>query len=747
MPRIGPDTHPPSMALLTSADASWASRPARRLADAFAFVLSLAVVGCFGSHGMRPGGDEGPVPPPPDLGPGETDAGPPDHGGPVCDDTPAILSVSRPRYRQQGTAVGGGRYLFSQRGTEGGTRLTLARVTDQGFEVLDEEQIPELARFVESLGPDLAMVHTEDGGRFVTLTGDRIRPRGAFALDHRTLEMALAGDHLYACIAPDWLTTQLVELDAADLDDVRMVGSIAAGCRSVVASSIGPFAYATDGWSGAWRVVPQPSGVSSLEDLGARADALHASGGFLTLATGQGVSLLREADLQVVGSVDTFWVRSARYTSRGLEVYVQASDTLELAVYETRPGETPPLVERSREIVATGTQPMGSANPWASANDGLRLIEVGRFFLLDDDEPYLNEVLDPDTAWPGAMRVDGTDILLRDGRRAVRIDASDPRRPRSVEGGEHGGADVLALELGEPGPPALYGDTRRWSELGLVDGGDWPWSRSLPEAPLAVRTFGPGQRATDGASHDLDYSADPDRRDALHLSGQSLYRTQRAREPAIPLELRLDRYPVPAFEAGPTPAPDLSMVVPSPSGDPFDVLARLHDDAAIAFTTRPSDGASAIYLLPLEPDAAPIGPFEVPWQVIDVAGGGDRVLAVGAEVEAGTTRVMRLVALERQGGALVEVGQRSWPTPREAWPGGRRILHLDRDLAYVQVQEGTPDVSGNVMVGLRLDALDGPMATYPLPELVTMVQGFEVTPYGLVLSAPDTLVIAEPWCR
>lgn len=665
-----------------------------------------------------------------------------------ADGPPRVLSTSRPRFRGTGRAVGSSRYLFATRRGPGSGRtfVVLTRAGADGFDVLDELQVSEVPRDFISLGPDLAAGLTQSGAQFLDLSGDRLRLRGRAQTGAPPNSGAFRSGRLFLCVARDQLARELWEFDAADLDAPLSLGTNpgAGGCLSVASASLGDGAYATVFPSRLIRLVPRPTQTSVVEDLSLAADAVHANAGFLTLATGaSGVRLVDEQDLSEVGSVQGAWVRSARYTSRGLEVYIQETDTLELIVYDVEVGGSPALRPIAREPIATGTAIRGSATGWGSHNEGLRIAEINKVFLLNDRPPFLREIQDPDSSWPGAMYVRGSDIFLRDDQRAVRIDASDPTAPRSIAGGLHGATrDAVALEFEGGEAVGLFGDQFRASALGVVDDVDFFLVGLLPEAPLVARVMDADQRGTDLSQHDLDFSQVVGRRDRLGLVGTNLYRIQRPREDGR--EAQLDRWAANDFIASTAPRSSLSRIIRSPSGDSFGVFARLHDDTAIAFSTTTDNGQSALYWTELTETADPVGPFRVPWAVVDIATHEDRMVVVGVRHTENVDREVYLLTLERRGNALREVSARSW-VPAQTIVGGRRILSFDGQFVYLNFLDGPPGRVGNALVGLRATDLDGPLADYPLPN-ATIADGFEVAPWGLVLSADETLVIAEPWC-
>lgn len=661
---------------------------------------------------------------------------------------PRVLSIARPRFRSAGRAVGRDRFLFATREGPGAGRtfVVLTRADADGFDVLDEQELSEPPRDFISLAPDLAAVLTPSGAQLVDLSGDRLVLRGRVTTGAPPTSGAFGGGRFFLCVASDWLSSDLFEFDATDLDAPRALGTNpdAAGCLTVTAASLDRGAYATTFPSRLVRLTPRPSGISTVEVLSASAEAVHSHAGFLTLATGgAGVRLVRERDLAEVGAVRAAWVRSARHTSRGLEIYVQETDTLELVVYEVDVGGSPSLRSISRETVSVGTSITGQAGGWGSHNDGLRIFERNQVFVLDDAPPFLREIQDPDSSWPGSLYVQGTDVFLRDAHRAVRIDASDPAAPRSIAGGLHGGSrSAVALEFDGARAVGLFGDQFRRGVLGVVDDVDTFRVESFPEAPLVARRMGLGQRAVDFATHDLGFSEVVGRRDRLSLVGESVYRLQRPREGAR--QARLDRWWATDFLAAPRPPPVETRIIRSPSGDRLDVFARRHDDAALAFSTRPEDGGSAIYWSPLAGPSDPIGPFKVPWEVVDLASHGDRVFALGVDRVANVDRVVFLLSLERSGDELRALGARSW-APSQTIVGGRRILGFDGQFVYLNFLDGSPERAGNALIGLRVTDLEGALADYPLPD-APVADAFEVAPWGLVLAADETLVIAEPWC-
>mgnify|MGYP001793656293 FL=1 len=316
-------------------------------------------------------------------------AGEPGAGGP-----PAVLASVQPRFRGQGTAVGGGRYLFIDRAATPVT-LVLARADERGFSSLHETPAPAGARVIESLGPDLAVVQTQSGGQLVTLAGDRLRLRGSFDAGGTPIEVAYDGARVWVCAAVDWLTTSLREFDALDLDALSETGVVPESCSSLAVATTGPGAYFTNSFDEAFRLVPRAGGPARPEPLGESAEAVHAERGLLTLATARQVRVVNEIGLSEVARIEAApseWIRSARTTRRGLDVLVTGADGLRLEVYALDPGGP---VLRGAEPLERRVLLSGRATGWASHEEGIRLQETARAFLLANDPPFVREVQDP----------------------------------------------------------------------------------------------------------------------------------------------------------------------------------------------------------------------------------------------------------------------------------------------------------------------------------------------------------------
>jgi len=656
-------------------------------------------------------------------------------------DAPRVLAIHRPALRGSGTSVGGGRFLYASP-RDGGAELLLVRVAASGFDEVARATVPEAVRSIESLGPDLVALHFAAGGQLVRLDGDALSLLGRFEVAGRTLEVALAGDRLFVCVALDWLSTELVELDAAELGDLRRVGVPTTSCRSVVAGSTGAHAFVTDPREGLRRLTPRPRAVAAVEDFGPPGDALHAAGGILTSTTARQVRLLRESDGAPLASrvLAPARIRSARTTARGVEVFVQGADTLDLVVHD-RVGDG--LVERARESLGAVGAVSGAAATWVSSDEGFRLGEAGRVFFLNASPPYLREVVDPDLAWPAGLRVEGDRVLLRDATRAVALDASDPRRLVSTASGLHGGAsDRVTLERTDEGA-LLVADAARRVRPQLVEDERPPIGPWLPGATVALRSFGPGQTATDRTVVDLGFSSRPGQRDTLYVGGPFLYHLSRPFE--APAALRLTRHRLEDLGASPSPTPDATRTLTLSAGETLVAWAYRHDEGSTAFAAARPDGAHVVRVLPLSFEAAPVGAFALDFEAVDLAVRGGRVVVLGVEVDAGAAERVHVVGLERRGGDLHAVGRRSWPTPRPAFPEGRQILAFDGERIHLEVGEGVEGAEEGAVLALAFDRLDGTIGTYPI-GLGQLAGGFAIAPFGLVLSYRDAVVVAEPWC-
>ncbi|MEM1414640.1 MAG: hypothetical protein AAGH15_07060 [Myxococcota bacterium] len=663
-----------------------------------------------------------------------------------------VLASVEPRFRGQGTAVGGGRFLFIDRAASPVT-LVLARAETSGFTSLDEAPAPMGARLVESLGPDLAVVQTQAGGQIVELRGDRLRLRGTFAANGAPIEVAYDGDRLWVCSAVDWLTTELREFDARDLGDLVDAGVVPESCQSLTVATTGAGAYFTTSFDEVFRLVPRAGLPARAESIGESAQAVHAFRGALTLTTSRGVRVLHEVGFVPFAHFEadpSEWVRSARVTPRGLDVLVSGASGLRLEVYAIDEGATPVLSLRGSEVIERRTLLNGRASGWASHEEGLRIVETGRAFLLGDDPPFLREVQDPDVSWPSGLRVVGAEARLRNAQRAVRIDLSDPANPVSLAGGAHGGdPEVVALEIDGAGRAALHADERRASYLRSIDALNFASSAFLPPADVVIRRFGADGRAIDRGRFDVGFHADPTRWDRLSVTDAFLYLTQRSREDDA-RHVDLERWSFAALEgAGTTPPPELGLRLEAPDGGSLRQHARLHGDDATAFVTVAPDGNMAIWWQPLSAGAAPIGPFLLGegWVPADVAVAGDRVLVVAGRSEAGAgVRETLVLALERDAAALREVGRRDFPSHRESWLGGRQIVAMDGAFPYVYVAEGVVGAPEGALLGLRWDDLAGPVATYEV-GVAAIPAAFERSADAWVMTWADRLVVGGVWCE
>jgi len=643
-----------------------------------------------------------------------------------------LLSVLEPRYRGPGRAVGDDRYLFLTPGDP--STLRLVRVVGGRFTSLHELEVAERLGDVEWLADDLVSLRANDGARLASLDGDRIRLRGSLPVSARLGEVALAGDRAWACVALDWLSAVLVEFDVSDLDAPVELGEVGTSCVSVVADDPADGAFVARQLGNVQRLTPRPGTTSTLTDLGFEAEALHVGHGYLSATSLDAVRLVRASDGVLVGEVasgDGYLMRSARMTSLGLETWVDAyrdGFVLELVVHDVRPGATPPIVERSRERVADANGALG-ATRWGSHEQGYR--HGDRLFVLDDAAPHAREIVDPERSWPGGLRVEGTEVVLRGNRTTARIDVSDPRAPRVIGGGLHGGAeDVVALDLEDS---ALHPDRWRGGILDAVEG--LPILAS-PPADLVVRRFDAADRAVDAARHDLGLGGDSTRHDRLHLRGEHLYRTSWARGAARGAVV--ERWLAADLAGGETPEPWRLEIAPLEGS--FSAWAKLHDEDAIAFATE-LGAESVVYLQPLG-GGEPLG-TTLALRVNDVAVSEGRVLVMAAEPrEDSQTEELHVVVLERRGDALVEVARRVWDVARGAVTQ-RQILSFDGDVSYLHV--ASYEEVGSELLAIRVDELHGAVGRWALP-LLGVVEGFEETSFGPVLSRGDMLVVAAPWC-
>jgi hypothetical protein len=651
-----------------------------------------------------------------------------------ANDRPEVLASITPRYRGAGTGVGAGRFLFA-RNREGGSDLFLVRAFADRFEVLDEHALSAGVSGIESLSDDFATYTTASGGALIDLSHDTIALRGRFTTGSPSREVALTDGRLWVCAQTDWLTTTLYELEASDLDALRPIGSLPIDCRSVVASSDRVRAYVSDRTTSVYVLNPVLGALASVEAIGYSAETLHAGHGDLVLTTASRITLVRESDRVELGHIDgTFG--AGRFTDRGLEVLGAlpgATGRTELTVFEVDEAPGAPWHERSAEVVDPAREPSG-VSMWVSHDDALR---TSSLYNLGHDPPFLEPVDDPDTSWPGSAIVDGTNIFLQDARRSIQIDARDPRSPFVAGGGAYDGADVFALYRSSSDRFVFHGDSTAPSvELGTVIYA-LPWEAPPATMDLASRAFEGRTHPIDVATHSLPFLGDTNPR-AVQSVGDHLYEMTWPSSGAGSLHMV-------GFGAGElfedsAPLADIDRIWPDLGQ--IGVIARVHDAEATAVATNDEDGASLRWL-PVA-DADPVLTFRLAgWNVIDLAVHGGRVVAVGAHGSSSSSDAI-VLAMERRGDALVEIGRREWMDGRNG--GNRQILAFDGERLYAQFVDGTPELEGNLVLGFHVADLAAPPAAYPIPGGSRAVS-FVRSDFGWVLGHVDGLHLLAPMCR
>lgn len=671
------------------------------------------------------------------------------------DHPPRVLATARPRFLGAGTAVGTERYLFARTSdSDDRTLLTLVQTpVSGGIDILDELWVEGARTRVEFLREGVALVSNNASASLVHFEGDTLAERSVVPVGMSIREAALFGERLLVCANQDWIVTRTIEFDVSRADAPRRIGEHPGGCRSVVASSDGAAAFLVTAAGGVRRMTPSAVGVSTGEETGLAADALHAGNGFLSLTSRTMVHVVDEATFATVaeisaedaGGVPRAVLRNARVTSRGLETIVDGPTGVEVVVFTMRPGESPVLIERGRATVDPGGS-AGGVGTWVSHDDGIRMAGL---FVFDDTPPFVRRVEDPNQSWPGPAVVVGSVIYLRDRTRSVELTVDDLSNIRGLAGRDHEGQDGLAVDLFD-----TIGATARGA--GVYAGGlyeDVPSGARSMRTPLAQHAYPiPLVLRRFEREHDVD-----DRMTTYELAlGDRAFRDHFTRSEGYfymvrmaasqPREAELRRWTFSELRRSTRPVPQLERRFSGRNAEQtISAVAELHGDESTAFATAVEGGGAEVYWASLDTEETS-APAEIDWDVLGLAVAGDRVVALCAHAETETTGTgLAVIAFEREGDALVERGRKEWEADDVDSTWGRHIVHFDGEAIYFTVPMGVFDGAEGV-IGTRFSRIDGPYAEYPIRRGAAL-SSFIVARYGLVATSPNWVGVFEPWCR
>ncbi|UJR82644.1 hypothetical protein [Sandaracinus amylolyticus] len=656
-----------------------------------------------------------------------------------------LVSVSSPAFRGTALGVGDDRFVFFQPAPSG-TDVLLTRGTGDRLDPLDELHLAQPGiRAAFWLGAELVAYTTGQHAGLLELTGDRLVARGELHLDGilSASHFAAIGTSLLVCTSENLFGTprELRVYDARDRAVLVPRGTITipGGCHALAASSDRARAYVSTGTD---TLIVSPTGAVE-GSLGVASRAVHVGGGFITLATSDRALLLREADTVEVARV-TGRVFAARFTRRGFEVIsdVRTAGITQrtMTFYDVDPGAPDPLTVVSTEPLAQlDAATAAEATRWASHDDAL--LEGQRLFRLGTTPPFLDEIRDPRRFWPGWLRASGTTIFLRDDHSAIAIDASDPAAPRTIAGGELPAGPWVTIEVPDAGEIGLYG-ARGWWPTAARHRPRALGTEQLAQVDVVVRSFDAAQRPTDHATRSLGDASD------LHATYRHLYALERD---ATGSRVRLRRWAAEQLISGPI-EPQLLHEIVSPAGDRIEVVARAHDDDAIAFATTATVGTADLHWVVLD-EGRTLAPLRLDIEVHDIAVHGDRAVVMGWHADPAGTGSDALVddvvfvTIEHRGDTLIELSRTSWTTPRTSRLSmltPMQLLRFDGRVVYAQHPSGTPEEAGPVVIALRADALSQRIA-YPLASPAPIWSASE-SDVGLVLGGPAGVVVARPWC-
>jgi hypothetical protein len=664
-------------------------------------------------------------------------------GGAPVTGSPEVISVSAPSFRGQGLGVGKDRFLFRSPQSDPERTLTLARVNGDTFESLDQIKASIGGAFW--IADDLVAYTSDHAGGLIDLSGDKLRLRGRFdAGAAQPAHFAFTPGRLWVCLAggsADLLPFQIINLDT--LVPIRQGISLPGGCKALAPSGDGKQVYVSAG-ENTLIVAPQGDGDPVIAGaLGLPSHSVHVRHGYIALSDPAAAVVLRESDHVEVARLDAL-VSNCRVTTRGLEVIDYETNAgvtdLVFAVYQIDEGADEPLKLRGKQVLTTlGGAVTPQPSVWASYDDAL--MNEPHVYRLNDEPPFLSEIRDPDLAWPGWLRVEGSAIYLRDALRAVKVDVQDRAHPKATFGGPFPAAlEGASLEIPQAAELALFGDpslddahtrTRLLATLGDVH----------------LRSFDAAQRPVEGSLLELG----PEAGDTW-VTQRKLYQLLHASAPPWP-SFRLLRWDADALQSSPLARPELDQSIDAPPGHELSSLARIHGDDATAFSTRVgASGASDVYWTSLGSDPQLAGPLSLGWSPWDLAIHGERVVVMGFAAGSGGKLNVTFVSAERRKDRLVELNRISWATPIESdtalvsqYPA-QQLLGFDGQVAYAQLAFGTQAAPGPAVVGVLFGVSAVPPVAYPL-QTNGALWSFSMSDVGLVFARPNALYVARPWCQ